>query len=82
MQIDPSKKTKLLVLCSGDFPAEVCEYTKTAVKSFKYAYAYTYYVEVPSGIFVKGNMGCIGHPNAKGQALIAESIYETVNKIL
>jgi lysophospholipase L1-like esterase len=27
-------------------------------------------------------MGCIGHPNAKGQQKIAEAIYKDVKKII
>lgn len=48
------------------------------MKAFSYAYEHAYFIKVPSGIFVKGNMGCINHPNAKGQTKIAEAIYEQV----
>lgn len=52
------------------------------MNSFKYAYNYVYYVEVPAGIFKKGDMGCIGHWNYKGQRKMADSIYEAVKHIL
>lgn len=39
-------------------------------------------MEVPQGIFVRGNMGCINHPNAKGQQKIADALYDKVKAIL
>lgn len=82
MQYNKNKKTKIICICSADFPESVCNQTKTAVNSFHYAYSNVYYVEVPAGIFKKADMGCIGHWNYKGQRIMADSIYEKVKDIL
>lgn len=76
------RKMKIIGLCTADLDAKICSDVKTAITSFKYAYPSVYFVEVPAGIFVKGNMGCMKHPNAKGQRLVAEAVYEQVKTIL
>lgn len=73
---------KLITICDSEFNRELCYNVRTAVKSFSYAYQSVYYVEIPEGTLSKQDMGCIGHPNAKGQRKIAEAVYQGVRQIL
>jgi hypothetical protein len=41
-----------------------------------------YFVRIEPKVITRDYKGCIGHPNAKGQAKMAEIIYEKVKKIL
>lgn len=76
-------RPKIIGVCSADdFAGAVCEKVKKAIASFSYAYDKAYYVEIPAGIFEKGDFGCVGHPSAAGQRKIADAIYERVKAIL
>lgn len=76
------RQPKIIGLCSLDLGDKLCQTIKSAIAAFKYSYQHVYYVEVPPGIFIKGNMGCIQHPNYKGQKLVAEAVYQQVKDIL
>ena len=74
-----------MLICVGakeDFKSKrMNENIQRAVREFRYGYKYVYYVEVPHSAFAKENLGCIGHPNVKGQRLIADLLYEQVRPI-
>lgn len=75
-------EAKPLLICVGiNGEKKMSPVIQRAVKEFKYAYKWIYYVEAPSSAFSKDNLGCIGHPNVKGQHLIADSLYEQVKSI-
>lgn len=37
---------------------------------------------MPEKVFVKDNLGCVGHPNVHGHKVLADGIYNSVRKIL
>lgn len=75
-------KPKIIGVCTADMSERVCRSVKKAIQSFNFAYNQAYFVEVPERIFTAGNMGCINHPNAKGQQKVADALYERVKAIL
>lgn len=72
----------LICVCSADLDTAMCNNIKKAVAEYQYAYEKISYVEVPRGVFTKGQLGCMSHPNAKGQRLMAELLYPEVKRIL
>lgn len=76
----PGAKPLLINVCAADMSKEHQYTVQTAVNEFKNAYKLTYYVQIPRGVL--SNLGCIGHPNTKGQRLIAETLYPQVKEIL
>lgn len=77
------RKVKIIGICYlGDEPPQICEYIKSAIKSFNYAYDLVYYVEVPARVFAKGDFACVGHPNEEGYRKLADAIYPKVKHIL
>ena len=54
----------------------MCNNIRTAVRETKYAYEDIHYIELPKGTNVRGDFGCIGHPNSQGHLKIAQEVYK------
>jgi hypothetical protein len=80
LKASPHSRPLLINVCDASMGKEQIYTVKTSVKEFSIEYKYTYYVEIPKGVLK--NLGCIGHPNVKGQRLIAETLYPQVKKIM
>jgi hypothetical protein len=78
----PESRPLLINVCAAEMSFSQCNNIKTAVRNFNYEYKWAFYVEIPKGPLSKENMGCIGHPNVKGQRLMAEGIRDQVQQLL
>ena len=76
------KQTKIIHICDAKFNKELCFNIKTAGNEVRYAYKYIYYVQIPDGTLQKEDIGCVGHPNARGHAKMAKALYEQVRRII
>ena len=70
------KRTKLISICDINYNKEMCNNIRTAVRETKYAYEDIHYIELPKGTNVRGDFGCIGHPNSQGHLKIAQEVYK------
>ena len=78
----PEAKPIFICLCGVEENKQQCRNIKTAVEEFRYAYGKVHFLEIGKGPLAKENLGCIGHPDVKGQQLIADLLYPQVKEIL